>query len=144
MHELVHGPSIFGALLFVCPQLSLAIGNKKKRHAPLACLDLFILKLQRNGGAPFHLFEVAVPTSSKRETVRRNLWPPFSCVRVCFTILCCRWSQCSRSGEQLVWEEVHELAQLSNMTNKDPPLIAKWFDCHGYTGTLVVRDLPEV
>lgn len=43
-----------------------------------------------------------------------------------------------------MWEEVHELAQLSNMTNKDPPLIAKWFDCHGYTGTLVVRDLPEV
>ena len=43
-----------------------------------------------------------------------------------------------------MWEEVHELAQLSNMTNKDPPLIARWFDCHGYTGALVVRDLPEV
>lgn len=53
-------------------------------------------------------------------------------------------SQRPRSGKQLVWEEVHELAQLSNMTNKDPPLIAKWFDCHGYTGTLVVRDLPKV
>ncbi|CAM9933146.1 unnamed protein product, partial [Laminaria digitata] len=50
----------------------------------------------------------------------------------------------SEWDDKLVWEEVHELAQLSNMTNKDPPLIAKWFDCHGYTGTLVVRDLPEV
>lgn len=73
-----------------------------------------------------------------------NLCPPFSHVRCCSTIVLCCLSQCSCSGKQLVWEEVHELAQLSNMTNKDPPLIAKWFDCHGYTGTLVVRDLPEV
>lgn len=65
-------------------------------------------------------------------------------MRLCSLILFCPLSQCSRSGEQLVWEEVHELAQLSNMTNKDPPLIAKWFDCHGYAGTLVVRDLPKV
>eukprot|EP00904_Undaria_pinnatifida_P011997 jgi/Undpi1/7928/HiC_scaffold_24.g10400.m1 len=50
----------------------------------------------------------------------------------------------SEWDDKLVWEEVHELAQLSNMTNKDPPLIARWFDCHGYTGALVVRDLPEV
>lgn len=45
---------------------------------------------------------------------------------------------------QLRWEEVHELAQLSNMTHKDPQLVAKWFDCHQYTGRLVVRDLPQV
>ncbi|CAM9619618.1 unnamed protein product, partial [Hapterophycus canaliculatus] len=44
---------------------------------------------------------------------------------------------------QLQWEEVHQLAQLSNMTHKDPQLVAKWFDCNQYTGALVVRDLPQ-
>lgn len=43
-----------------------------------------------------------------------------------------------------MWQEMHELAQLSNMTNRDPRLIARWFDCKGFTGSLVVRDLPEV
>ncbi|CAM9476681.1 unnamed protein product, partial [Scytosiphon promiscuus] len=46
--------------------------------------------------------------------------------------------------DQLRWEEVHQLAQLSNMTHKDPQLVAKWFDCNQYTGGLLVRDLPQV
>eukprot|EP00752_Nemacystus_decipiens_P011610 g10308.t1 len=30
------------------------------------------------------------------------------------------------------------------MTHKDPQLVARWFDCHQYTGHLIVRDLPQV
>ncbi|CBJ26506.1 lipase class 3 [Ectocarpus siliculosus] len=46
--------------------------------------------------------------------------------------------------DELRWEEVHQLAQLSNMTHKDPRLVARWFDCHQYTGALVDRHLPQV
>lgn len=46
--------------------------------------------------------------------------------------------------QQLVWEEVYDLAQLSNMATKSHSFITRWFDDRGYTGGLIIRDLIEV
>ncbi|CAM9150752.1 unnamed protein product [Ascophyllum nodosum] len=45
--------------------------------------------------------------------------------------------------DKLVWEEIYDLAQLSNMTTKTSALITRWFEGHGYTGGVVVRELYE-